>query len=133
MATRGAKPKRERVNVQELARKIVADFHSAQAAQQAEEDWAKQFQRDEVPEDVERVTVSYADVAAGGNHADAVKLDKLLAKTGLASSVSDGLRKIKQSAVRVDNEVRSEPILKIKVPTELTVRVGRLLKKVIIQ
>ena len=117
----------------DLARKIVADFHSAPAAQQAEEDWAKQFQRDEVPEDVERVTVSYADVAAGGNHADAVKLDKLLAKTGLASSVSDGLRKIKQSAVRVDNEVRSEPILKIKVPTELTVRVGRLLKKVIIQ
>lgn len=55
------------------------------------------------------------------------------ARTGLASSVSDGLRKIKQKAVRVDNEVRFEPLLKIKVPAELTVRVGRLLKKVTIQ
>ena len=117
----------------DLARKIVSDFHSAQAAQQAEEDWAKQFQRDEVPEDVERVEVNYADVAAGGNHADAVKLDKLLARTGLASSVSDGLRKIKQNAVRVDNEVRAEQILKVKVPAEITVRVGRLLKKISIQ
>ncbi|MBZ5510331.1 MAG: tyrosine--tRNA ligase [Acidobacteriia bacterium] len=117
----------------DLARKIVADFHSAEAARRAEEDWAKQFQRDEAPEDIEHVKVSYADVAAGGNHADAVRLDKLLARAGLASSVSDGLRKIKQNAVRVDNEVRSEPILKVKVPGEITVRVGRLLKKVTIQ
>ncbi len=116
----------------DLARRIVTDFHSAEAAQRAGEDWARQFQRDEVPEEVERVTVPYAEVAAGGNHADAVKLDKLLARAGLASSVSDGLRKIKQNAVRVDNEVRSEPLLKIKVPAEITVRVGRLLKKVTI-
>jgi tyrosyl-tRNA synthetase len=117
----------------DLARKIVTDFHSADAAQQAEQDWSKQFQRDEVPQDVEHVTVPYAEVAAGGNHTDAVKLDKLLARAGLASSVSDGLRKIKQKAVRVDNEVRSEPILDVKLPAELTLRVGRLLKKITIR
>ena len=33
----------------DLARRIVADFHSAEAAVQAGEDWAKQFQKDEVP------------------------------------------------------------------------------------
>ncbi len=38
-----------------LATKIVADFHSEKAAQQAAEDWAKQFQKGEVPENVERV------------------------------------------------------------------------------
>src|SRR5690349_2255576 len=54
----------------ELARTIVADFHSTAAAQQAEEDWAKQFQRDEVPEDVETVSVPFAEVAAGSNHSD---------------------------------------------------------------
>jgi tyrosyl-tRNA synthetase len=117
----------------DLARKIVTDFHSTEAAQRAEEDWAKQFQRDEVPEDIEQVKVSYDDVAAGGNHADAVRLDKLLARAGLASSVSDGLRKIKQNAVRIDNEVKSEPVFKVKLPAEFTVRVGRLLKKVTIQ
>ena len=40
----------------ELARRIVADFHSAEAAAKAGEDWAKQFQKDQVPEDVEQVT-----------------------------------------------------------------------------
>src|SRR5437588_9591279 len=33
-----------------LATKIVADFHSEAAAKQAQEDWEKQFQRDEAPE-----------------------------------------------------------------------------------
>src|ERR1700674_247100 len=37
----------------ELARRIVTDFHSADAAAKAGEDWAKQFQKHEVPEDVE--------------------------------------------------------------------------------
>src|SRR6201982_3385800 len=37
----------------DLARRIVADFHSADAAMKAGEDWAKQFQKNEVPDDVE--------------------------------------------------------------------------------
>jgi tyrosyl-tRNA synthetase len=116
-----------------LARTLVADFHSTNAAQQAEQDWAKQFQRDEVPDNVETISVPFAEVAAAGNHSDAIKLDKLLARCGLASSVSDGLRKVKQHAVRIDNEVKDEPILHVKLPAEFTVRVGRLLKKVSIR
>ncbi len=41
----------------DLARRIVADFHSAEAAAKAGEDWAKQFQKDEVPEDAIQVDV----------------------------------------------------------------------------
>src|SRR5271170_5333807 len=41
----------------ELARRIVADFHSAEAAAKAAEDWAKQFQKDEVPDVVEETSV----------------------------------------------------------------------------
>ncbi|MGI9101194.1 MAG: tyrosine--tRNA ligase [Terriglobales bacterium] len=117
----------------DLARRIVADFHSAADAQHAADSWAKQFQRDEVPEDVERVTVRFTEIAAAGNHAPAVKLDKLLARAGFADSVSDGLRKIKAKSVRVNNEVKAEPILQVSPPAELTIRVGRLLKKVLIQ
>jgi len=114
----------------ELAQKIVADFHGAEAGKQAAEDWARQFQKDEVPENVETVKVAFAEVAAPNN--GSVRLDKLLAKAGLAESVSDGARKIKAKSVRVDGEVKSEPVLAVKVPSELTVRVGRLLKKVAI-
>ncbi len=115
----------------ELARRIVADFHGAEAATRAAEDWARQFQRDETPEQIEQVAVKYTDVAAPAK-AGAVKLDKLLSQAGLAGSVSDGLRKIKAKSVRVDGEVKLEPILHINLPTELTIRVGRLLKKVVI-
>ncbi len=115
-----------------LASKIVADFHSEAAAKQAGEDWAKQFQKDEVPESVETVEVKYADVSVQGEQ-KAVKLDKLLARTGFASSVADGLRKVKANSVRVDGAVQSEPILLLTIPAQLTLRVGRVIKKVSIR
>ena len=34
----------------ELAQRIVADFHSAEGSTKASEDWAKQFQKDDVPD-----------------------------------------------------------------------------------
>jgi tyrosyl-tRNA synthetase len=116
----------------DLARRIVTDFHSADAARQGAEDWAKQFQKDETPENVEQVRVAYPDIAAGGRDGHAVKLDKLLARCGLAESVSDAARKIKQKAVRVDGEVRTDLILPLELPAELLLRVGRNLRRVAI-
>jgi len=114
-----------------LATKIVADFYSEQAAKEAGENWEKIFQKKEVPADIPQVSVSYADVAAKDG-AGAVKLDKLLARCGLAESVSDGLRKIKAKAVQINGTVKTELILHVSVPAELTIRVGRLLRKVTI-
>src|SRR5205823_1602870 len=45
-----------------LAQRIVADFHSDKAAEQAAENWAKQFQKDEVPEDLEQIQFKFADL-----------------------------------------------------------------------
>jgi tyrosyl-tRNA synthetase len=117
---------------QGLATKIVADFHGEPAAQKAQQDWSKQFQKGGVPEDVETVSVKYDEVAAKGD-GKAVKLDKLLARCGLADSATDGQRKLKQNAVRVNGDVRTEPVLPVTLPAELTLRVGRLLRKVRIE
>jgi len=117
---------------QGLATKIVADFHGEAAAQKAQQDWSKQFQKGEVPEDVETVSVKYDEVAAKAGDGKAVKLDKLLARCGLADSATDGQRKLKQNAVRVNGDVRTEPVLPVTLPAELTLRVGRLLKRVTI-
>src|SRR5947209_18839557 len=57
-----------------LAAKIVADFHSEAAAKEAAENWEKQFQKDEVPENVEEVSIPFSEVAASGD--GSVKLDK---------------------------------------------------------
>jgi tyrosyl-tRNA synthetase len=115
-----------------LAQRIVTDFHSEEAATQASEDWAKQFQKDQTPENLERVDIAYLDVAAGGDDGHKIKLDKLLARCGLAESVSDGSRKIKQKAVRIDGEVTTDLVLPVRLPAELLVRVGRNMKKVAI-
>jgi tyrosyl-tRNA synthetase len=118
---------------QALAKSIVTDFHSAEAAEQAAENWAKQFQKDETPEDLEVVEIQFADVAASGTNGTIVKLEKLLYRSGLADSVSDGVRKIKQKAVRIGNEVKADSALMIeKFPLDITVRVGRKLKRVLI-
>src|SRR5258706_9160303 len=84
---------------QELAKRIVADFHSADVADLAATDWSKQFQRDEVPAELETVKLNLSDVLSMSD-TTSIKLDKLLPKSGLAEPVSDGMRKIKQNAVR---------------------------------
>src|SRR5438105_15931202 len=46
----------------DLAARIVKDFHSAEAATKAAEDWAQQFQKDEVPENAEEIVIPLADL-----------------------------------------------------------------------
>ena len=127
----------------DLARRIVADFHSTDVATNAGEDWAKQFQKDEVPEDVEKVVVHLADVESlsEGTRMEVVskglgtverriKLDRLLHKIGLADSISDAARKLKQKAVRINGELRVDPVIFVDPQQELAVRVGKKIKKV---
>jgi tyrosyl-tRNA synthetase len=118
----------------ELARRIVADFHSAEAAGKAGEDWARQFQKDEVLEGAEEISVTLAEV--GGSVFNTkpgfvvrVRADKILVKCGLAASVTDASRKIKQGAVRIDDHVLKEPYFTQTLASEmklrLHIRVGR--------
>ncbi|HET9309492.1 MAG TPA: tyrosine--tRNA ligase [Candidatus Sulfotelmatobacter sp.] len=106
----------------DLARRIVADFHSAEAATKAGEDWAKQFQKDEVPEDVEETVVEAAE--------NRLRIDKLLARAGLAGSVSDAGRMVKQGAVRVNGAAVNDPTTVLDISTRPTLQVGRKIKRV---
>jgi tyrosyl-tRNA synthetase len=119
---------------QELGKRIVADFHSAAAAEQAAHDWSCMFQKDEAPEDLELIAIRFEEVAAPNAAVSdgeiQVKLDKLLARTGLATSVTDGLRKVKQNAVKVDGELKTEIVTAVKLGTEFTLRAGKKMVKV---
>ncbi len=120
----------------DLARRIVADFHSADAATKAADDWAKQFQKDEAPEDVEEVQVSISDVLPSGadDRRLSVSLGKLLVKCGLADSMGDASRKIKQESVRVDNKLhyRGYELPISELPARFLLRVGRRVKVAIV-
>jgi len=121
---------------QELGKRIVTDCHSREAAEQAAHDWSRMFQKDEVPEDLPLITVPFAEVAAphaSTTHDDVqVKLDKLLARTGLATSVTDGLRKVKQNAVKVDGELKTEVVVTVKMGAEFTLRAGKKMVRAVI-
>jgi len=109
----------------DLARRIITDFHSSNEAVQAETDWSRQFQKDEVPENIEEVSLSSADLGSGS-----VKLDKVLVKAGLAESGSDAQRKIKAGAVKIDGLVHKDLYVQLSPGAGIVVRVGKLMKKV---
>jgi tyrosyl-tRNA synthetase len=119
---------------QELGKRIVADFHSQEAAEQAALDWSRMFQKDETPEDLPLVSVRFDEVAAPNASTQdgnvQVKLDKLLARTGLATSVTDGLRKLKQNAVKLDGELKTDLVVAVKLGTEFTLRAGKKMVRV---
>jgi tyrosyl-tRNA synthetase len=126
----------------DLARRIVADFHSAEAAAKAAEDWAKQFQKDEVPEEVEEVPVSLGQVKGERSPSGGlmtIRLDILLVVCGLAGSITEAARKLKQGAVRVNNQVDEfSPRIPLPVPVagqpwKLTLRVGKRMKIAVIR
>ncbi|MGA9446031.1 MAG: tyrosine--tRNA ligase, partial [Candidatus Sulfotelmatobacter sp.] len=134
----------------DLARRIVEDFHSAEAAKKVAEDWAKQFQKDQVPEELDSVDINAADVAVdsdakhhgavimicrailnrGSGHI--VRLDKLIRQAGLASSNSEAGAKLKGGAVSIDGEPIGESnfIADMPVNQYVVLRVGRRMKKV---
>ncbi len=131
----------------DLARRIVADFYSSDAATIAGEDWAKQFQKNEAPRDVEVVVVPIREfiykadpssMAAALNEMKdpgfRIKADKLLASIGLAESISDAVRKLRQKAVRIDGETETQPLVFVKDDlsglSDHLVRVGRRVKRV---
>jgi tyrosyl-tRNA synthetase len=136
----------------DLARRIVTDFHSPDAGTKAGEDWAKQFQRDQVPESLEEVRVSVAKIriadlspdqgeggAAQKISADSaepdrflVRADKLIREAALVASTTEAGRKIKESAVSVDGVVLNQLVIVVSARKPLNVRVGRKIKKVVL-
>ena len=125
-----------------LARRIVQDFHGELAAKAADQNWAKQFQKDEVPENVETIEIPLeqylmspawvlSDLQRDGT---VVRLNKIVADSGLAESTSDAARKIKQNAVKVNGKVLTESNSRLEanifVSSEFTLQVGRKIKKI---
>jgi tyrosyl-tRNA synthetase len=116
----------------ELARRIVADFHSAEAGVKASEDWAKQFQKDEAPDSVEAVDIPLREVGQlNPLPGSTIKVDKVVFKAGLASSVTEAGNKRKAGSVRFNAEVVKDPIHIGGIPPiTIDVRLGHRMKRV---
>jgi tyrosyl-tRNA synthetase len=116
----------------DLARRIVGDFHSAEAGQKAGGDWAKQFQKDQVPDSIEEMDIRLDEVGqVNPLPGSSIKVDKLLFKTGFASSITEAGNKRKAGSVKFNTEVVKDPIYQAGIPPlTLDVRVGHRMKRV---
>jgi tyrosyl-tRNA synthetase len=109
-----------------LGKLIVGDFHSAAEAQRAAEVFNAVVRRKEVPDDIPTAPLPEGVRAAGG-----IRVDKLLARVGLADSVTDGVRKIKAGAVEINGEKVRDLVLPDP-PAELVIQVGKNWRKVLL-
>ncbi|MFZ0684786.1 MAG: tyrosine--tRNA ligase [Terriglobales bacterium] len=140
----------------ELARSIVADFHSAEAAAKAADDWAKQFQKDQVPDSIESCEIKIETISTPGVVPDksvpaaegpvikivgdetsdrenwiGIRVAKLVFQAGLADSNTQAVAKIKGRAVSVNGTALSEKdLVIICTQREFTLRVGHRMKNV---
>ena len=115
-----------------LARTIVAGFHSAEAAESADENWAKMFQQKGTAEDLEEIAIALADVA--GAEPKQIRLPKLLVKMGLAASGAEANRKLAEKAVKLDGETaESNTVTVAELPAKLTIRLGKRAKVAVIE
>ena len=80
----------------ELAKELIARFHDDQSANLAEENFINQFQKKNIPDDIEEVSITISE--------SSIALTNLLKESGMTSSTSEAMRMIKQGAVRINEE-----------------------------
>ena len=100
-----------------LAGELVARFHGQVAAEQAHRAFVERFSHGIVPEDLELQQV--------GVDGPAIQVAALLRASGLTQSNGEGIRLVKQGAVRIDGDRIADPGLEIRCPGEHLIQVGK--------
>ena len=100
-----------------LAGELVARFHGDAAARRAHQAFVERFSHGVVPADIELQTVA---VEQAG-----IQVAALLRAVGLTQSNGEGIRLIKQGAVRIDGERVSDPGRQMTGGSEHLIQVGK--------
>ena len=90
---RGKNPRDIKID---LAKELIARFHDEQSANLAEENFINQFQKKNIPDNIEEISFSMS--------GDSMPLANLLKECGMTSSASEAMRMIEQGAVRIDEK-----------------------------
>jgi tyrosyl-tRNA synthetase len=83
-----------------LAREIVSELHSREAAARADEEFVRVFRQRRAPDEIEEREVRFAEYT--GTERSEVDLRKLIADLGLAPSRSEARRLLQQGAVEIE-------------------------------
>ncbi|KAA1151936.1 tyrosine--tRNA ligase [Pseudoalteromonas sp. FUC4] len=80
----------------ELAKELIARFHSEADAQGAHDDFIQRFQKKALPDEIPELTITIAE--------DTILIANLLKEANLVVSTSEAMRMIKQGAVKLNGE-----------------------------
>jgi tyrosyl-tRNA synthetase len=105
-------PRNVKVN---LAKLIIKDFHSVQAAAEAEADFNRRFVKKEIPDAIEEKQMT----------AGKYNLAELLVETNLVASKGEAKRLIEQGGVKINNEKASDTKAEIDLQDEILLQVGK--------
>jgi tyrosyl-tRNA synthetase len=100
-----------------LARELVSRFHDASAAQAGEEDFERRFRRGLLPKDIPELQLDAVD--------GQLPLASLLRDAGLTTSASEGMRMVRQGAVRIDGERVEDPRAMVPAGSSHIYQVGK--------
>ena len=84
----------------ELAKEIIARFHSDADAEAAHQDFIQRFSKNALPDEMPELTLTL--------EGDNLPIAQLLKEAGLVESTSEALRMIKQGAVKLNGDVKVE-------------------------
>jgi len=99
-----------------LARTIVEEFHDANAANLASEEFRRRFSGGELPSDIETKKIA----------ASPVGIVALVREVGFASSNSDARRLVEQGGVSINGDKITDAKAMIEITGEMVLKVGKL-------
>ena len=110
----------------ELAKELISRFHDEESADLAETNFINQFQKKNIPDDIEEVSWLISE--------GSIPLANLLKDCEMTSSASEAIRMIRQGAVRIDEEKITDTKHIISSGTSAVYQVGkRKFKKITLQ
>ena len=109
----------------ELAKELISRFHDDRLSNIAEENFINQFQKKNIPVDIEEISIEIFD--------DSIFLTSLLKESGMTNSSSEATRMINQGAVRINEEKITDQKHQVFKGTTAVYQVGkRKFKKIIL-
>lgn len=100
----------------QLAHILVRMYHGQEAADAAQEEFIRVFQKHDLPDDIPEIAVP---------DKSKVWLPKLMVQLNLAASNGEAKRAIQQGAVKIDGEKVTDPDMELEPVTGMVIQVGK--------
>jgi tyrosyl-tRNA synthetase len=101
----------------ELAKELIARFHSEQDAESAHQDFIQRFQKNAIPDEMPEFDFLLP--------AEGIMIANVLKDAGLVNSTSDAMRMIKQGAVKIDGERIDNTKHQFTLPLQTVLQIGK--------